>query len=113
MLPKSKRLPRAQFAPLLASRSFFNSPSFTLRYAASSSGSKAAVSVSKKVSKKATDRNSIRRRVYSVLSQIPSFASSSGLFLFVAKSGSPLLKGEKLKEEISLLLKSAERSYNQ
>ena len=107
MLPKHKRIPREDFGPLLASRIFVHSPHFTLRVAPGRG--LAAVSVSKKVSKKAVERNRVRRRVYSVLKDL---LPSRGLYLFVAKSGAVSAKGEALQHEIRNLLKEADKRYN-
>jgi ribonuclease P protein component len=110
MLPKSQRIPRKDFAPLLKSRAFYNSAHFTLRYAENGSKTgRATASVSKKISKRAVVRNTVRRRIYSILAQKP---LPSGLFLFIAKAGADKVKGEELKKEVLDLLKSAERSYN-
>ncbi len=64
-----------------------------------------AVSVSKKVSKSAVDRNTLRRRTYSVLmSLLPKL--NKGLYLIRAKPGAKGLHGEKLTNEITKLLLS-------
>lgn len=65
---------------------------------------KVAVSVSKKVSKRAVVRNKIRRRAYSAIRElIPNF--SDNLFLLVAKPGAEKVQGEKLKNELAELFK--------
>jgi ribonuclease P protein component len=64
------------------------------------------VSVSKKISKSAVVRNTIRRQTYTSLKPyIRDFPH--GLFLFVAKTGIEKLKSEKLREEIKKILKTA------
>jgi ribonuclease P protein component len=110
MLPKNKRIPRSLFSEILKSRHFTHSAHFSLRIGVSGEKTaRAAVSVSKKVSKSAVVRNSIRRRTYSALApHLPSL--STGLYLVVAKSGAEKLKGEALNKEIGALLKAGERS---
>ena len=106
MLPKGTRLPRELFTELLEKSRYANSLHFTLRYRLSDHcAHKIGVSASKKVSKSAVTRNTIRRRVYSSIQEyIP--IMPPGLYLFVAKPKSDVLKGEKLISEIKALLKS-------
>lgn len=110
MLPKQKRISRKLFIHLLDQSEkplFANSVHFTLR-STSSPTNKAhvAVSVSKKVSKKAVVRNKVRRRTYTASS---SFLNSLKpvLILFVAKPGAENIKGGELKNEIKSLLSKA------
>lgn len=65
-----------------------------------------AVSVSKKICKKASDRNTIRRRTYSVAHKWL-YHIKPGMMLFVAKQGAQEIKGDKLEIEIKKLLDSA------
>lgn len=103
MLPKQNRLKRKDFAPILESRRFNNSPHFSLRVGVGLDKPVIAVSVSKKVSKLAVDRNRLRRRVYSALS--PHINNIKPLsYLFVSKPSAKMLKGEKLSNELSELL---------
>lgn len=103
MLSKNKRIPRKLFQPLLESKKYLNSQNFSLRVV-SADETRVAVSVSKKVSKKAVVRNKIRRRVYSaVLEFIPRL--SKNLFLIIAKPGAEKIKGDTLKIELGELLK--------
>lgn len=103
MLPKSKRIPRELFKNLLNSRKYLNSPHLILRIGPSERVG-VAVSVSKKVSKKAVVRNRTRRRIYSAISPlIPDL--DNNLYLVVAKPGADKLKGEALKSELAELIK--------
>ncbi len=103
MLSKNKRIPRALFKPLLESKKYFNSQNFSLRTALANE-TRVAVSVSKKISKKAVIRNKIRRRVYSVTRTfIPHLPKR--LFLLIAKPGAEKTKGENLKDELGELFK--------
>lgn len=105
MLPKSSRISRKEFPNLLTSKRFYHSPHFSLRVAHSTKP-QIAVSVSKKIAKKATSRNSIRRRSYSVLNKILKNIKPS-MLLFVAKNGAEDIRGEKLELEIKNILISA------
>ncbi|MEX0919418.1 MAG: ribonuclease P protein component [Parcubacteria group bacterium] len=102
MLPKSKRIPRKAFKPLLDSKRYFNSEHFSVKVA-DSKETKIAVSVSKKVSKSAVIRNKVRRRVYSILKDIIQIIKPN-LYLIIVKAGAQNVKGEKLKKELSLLM---------
>jgi ribonuclease P protein component len=111
MLPKQKRISRKLFTSLLDQSEkpkYANSLHFTLR-AVSSPTNKAhvAVSVSKKVSKKAVVRNKIRRRAY-VAASFFIKELKPALILLVAKPGSENIKGEDLKAEIKELLLKAD-----
>ncbi|MBX4189566.1 ribonuclease P protein component [Candidatus Parcubacteria bacterium] len=104
MLAKGRRIPRSLFPSLLNSRRFAHSTHFSLRFAPGET-TRVAVSVSKKVSKSAVERNAIRRRVYAALStkldKMP-----KGFFLFVAKAGAQKIRGQKLQEELAALEKT-------
>jgi ribonuclease P protein component len=108
MLSKNRRIPREVFSELLTHSKYTNSPTLSLRFVLDKKrpGPQVGVSVSKKVSKSAVVRNTIRRRVYSAV-QILYPDLLNGLFLFVAKSGAEKLKGEKLKEEVKKLIERA------
>jgi ribonuclease P protein component len=106
MLPRNSRISRKEFPNLLNSKSFFHSPHFSLRVAHSTKP-QIAVSVSKKISKKAVTRNGIRRRTYSVIYKYLK-RIKPGMLLFVAKAGSEKIKGVTLEKEIDTLLKSAD-----
>lgn len=105
MLPKNSRISRKEFPNLLKSSSFFHSPHFSLRVA-NSTKPQIAVSVSKKITKKATGRNSVRRRTYAVLYKYLKLLKPK-MMLFVAKKGADTTKGINLEKEIDQLLISA------
>ncbi|TSC70546.1 MAG: hypothetical protein CEO12_267 [Parcubacteria group bacterium Gr01-1014_46] len=74
MLPKKRRIERKYFGQIMSQGKRYNSPSFTLYLAKMDVGnglpdSKFSFSVSKKVLKRAVDRNKLRRRGYSVISR--------------------------------------------
>lgn len=105
MLPKKRRIPRKLFSELLVNSRYVNSPNFSLRFKIGQSikETRIGVTVSKKVSKSAVVRNTIRRRAYSSISNLVPKVSH-GLFLFVAKAGAEKLKGENLTNELQKLL---------
>jgi ribonuclease P protein component len=104
MLPKKSRIPRKLFTELLSGSRFVHSPFLTLRFKAlTNSSSKAGVSVSKKVSKSAVIRNTVRRRIYATVAPMLK-ETKNYLFLFVAKPGVQNIKGENLSKEILKLL---------
>jgi ribonuclease P protein component len=101
MLPRRLRMPRELFGELLKASRYVQSPHFTLRFQLGSKETHFGVSVSKKVSKSAVTRNTIRRRVYSALRERS--LKYAGLFLIVAKSQAEKQKGEMLIKEIDEL----------
>src|ERR1035437_7716179 len=119
MLPKKSRIPSKLFTELLSGSRFIHSPHFTLRFKLiPNSPSKVGVSVSKKVSKSAVIRNTVRRRVYATTAPLLE-GIKNHLFLFVAKPGSQNIKGKELSQEISKLLlvvtqvvSGGKKSYN-
>ena len=103
MIPRKNRIPRKLFGEIISSRNYLNSGPLTLRIAPSKDV-RVAVSVSKKVSKKAVVRNTTRRRIYNILlSSLPHF--KPGLYLVVTKPGAEKIKGEQLRKEISNLIR--------
>ena len=102
MLPKNKRVPRALFKAILEEKNFQNSPHFSLRYSKKLGETRFAVSVSKKVSKKAVVRNKIRRRAYESLKTFAN-KTSPGLYLVIAKNGADKTKRQELDTEIKEL----------
>ncbi|MEK7194073.1 MAG: ribonuclease P protein component [Patescibacteria group bacterium] len=108
MLARKFRLPRETFSEIQKSKQFSGNKSFILRTAKSNDGPKFAVTVSKKVSKSAVVRNTLRRRTYSVINDfLPSLFP--GLYLFIAKPGAEKIRGVTLREEVSSLLNPFKR----
>lgn len=104
MLAKSQRIAREGFKPLLESKKYANSAYFSLK-TASQSHFKAAVSVSKKVSKKAVLRNRTRRRAYGALAAL--MPIKPGLYLFIAKPGAESLSASEIAGEFATLIKKS------
>lgn len=105
MLPKSQKIKRDSFRPLLASKNYTHSPHFLLKIA-SNNGFRAAISVSKKVSKKAVTRNRVRRRAYAALEGLRGTARPA-LYLFVAKVGADKLETREIVDEFASLIKKS------
>ncbi|MBX4181451.1 ribonuclease P protein component [Candidatus Parcubacteria bacterium] len=62
------------------------------------------ISVSKKVSKKAVVRNTIKRRIRAILKEFkPSLKAAK--YLLIVKPGAELVKGPELKSELGTLFK--------
>jgi ribonuclease P protein component len=107
MLSKDKRIPRSLMNTLMESKRYFNTNHFTLMAGGSEENVvRIGASVSKKISKSAATRNTIRRRVYSSIKVFIPYMKP-GIFLFVAKKGADKVKGEMLEKEIEEALASA------
>ena len=63
---------------------------------------KVIISVSKKVSKSAVTRNTIRRRLRPIIKELP---LKSAEYLFVVRPGAEKLRGEELKQEVERLVR--------
>ncbi len=97
---------RTLFPLILESRNYSNSPHFSLRYTASPEGLvKIGVTVSKKVSKSAVVRNTVRRRAYSALAPFLSILPTK-LYLVIAKPGAEAVRGEILRAELKKLFET-------
>ena len=100
MLPKNQRLGRAAFAQVFAAGSRIHDPHATVVYRLDASF-KAAVVVSKKVAKKAHERNLVRRRFYTIIRNIiDSNRNIKGEYIFIIK---PTIKNLSKKEFKSLI----------
>jgi ribonuclease P protein component len=98
MLPKSKRLTTEAFKEIIEKGRSFHSPFLITRISLSEGSTKFAVSVPKKVSKLAVNRNKIHRRVYSILRHLPII--SGFRVVIIMKIGSQNLSFVDLSSEI-------------
>lgn len=103
MLPKKQRVPRALWSGFLNSRRYFHSRHFVLKVA-SSDNFRGSVSVSKKVSPKAVERNRVRRNLYREIAKFATFPDDK-MILVIAKPGSEKIEDEDLSKELSELFK--------
>jgi ribonuclease P protein component len=107
MLSKKRRIPRELFPRILKEGKRYSSPSLLLYVASRGNNepSRFSFSISKKVCKKATDRNKHRRRGYSVIEKyLPNV--KPGFFCFFSfKKGSSGVSFSALEKEVFDLLK--------
>ena len=101
MLKKSERLARADFLPFFKSGKRINSEHLQLIYAPFASFH-ASVVVSKKVSKLAVARNTVRRRIYAHLKGLSS--SKGGVYIVTVRPSFATLSRQAMHQEIKLLI---------
>jgi ribonuclease P protein component len=77
---------------------------FYLRFSVSEK-IKLVISVSKKISKKAVTRNTIKRRVRAIIMRGLIKDLKPGTYMIVAKSGAETIKGQELESELKKLMK--------
>ena len=90
MLKSSNRIKQTEFQALFKSGRSIQNPLFTLIFGAKTPGittvgPKCTVVVSKNVSKKAVDRNKIRRRFYSILKKYEKSLQNKDFYIFLVK----------------------------
>lgn len=104
MLAKQHRLGRRDFTHYFASGKRYHSPYLTLIHSPNS-GFKAAAVVSKKVAKKAHERNTVRRRIYAALAtELQTDTVLTGVLIFIAKPTLASLPRLKQQEAVVTLL---------
>jgi ribonuclease P protein component len=103
MLPKSQRLSRAAFVGYFAGGKRFHAPYLTIVYHPTASF-QAAVVVSKKVAKKAHERNTIRRRLYAVLREVHKEEAVSGVYIVHTKPSFAALSREAQRQTFRMML---------
>lgn len=101
MLKKSERLTKKQFDSFFAQGKRFHFPYCTIVYTPQSDGFHGAVVVGKKVAKRAVDRNTIRRRVYSQLYSLVKETGRTGVYIVLIKPGFIALPRSQAAEEIA------------
>lgn len=101
MLPRSKRLNKDLFLKVIKSGRMINTPLFSLYLSKTEKEKRFSVSVPKKVSKLAVDRNKIRRRVYSIIKKLEKEIITGVLGVIVVKNGTQKLSFIDLSIEIS------------
>jgi len=108
MLPKTRRIQKALFSKVFSTGRRLNSPHFLVNVSKIDdiSPSRFAFSVSKKVCKKAVDRNRLRRQGYSAVSKHIKTIPPGFLFIFTfRKSPQPIIFSE-LEKEIHAMITS-------
>lgn len=110
MFKKTERLSRSEFATFFKSGERYNSPFLTLVYT-NHKRLHCSVVVSKKVAKKAHDRNKLRRRVYGKLhNKLKS--STTGVFIVLLKPSFATLTKQEQTEEVQKILSRITMSSN-
>jgi ribonuclease P protein component len=109
MIAKKFRLSlKKDFDAILKSRNKFYSYDFVLKYSKNTlSHSRFAIVISKKVSKRAVDRNTIKRRVSEIIRLNMSSIKNGFDIMIFAKSGAVQIDYQKINQEIDFLLKKA------
>ena len=106
MLPRTKRLTRAEFLRTNAKKKVFHSPSFLVSVTYGDT-TKAGVVVSKKVTPSAVKRNRLRRQVYAVLSELLPGVTNNALLVVVLKKGSDTRSFVEFRDELESVLSEA------
>lgn len=103
MLKKQQRLTRSEFDTIFKSGKRYHSPFFTLIHQPDEIFHGAVV-VGKKVFKSAVKRNTLRRRVYSILYQFMKTKKINGTFIIIAKPATANLPRKEISVEIASLI---------
>jgi ribonuclease P protein component len=109
MLPKNRRISRKEFPLIMKNGRRFNSPHLLLYIYHDSQKntelkSRFSFSISKKIMPKAVDRNTYRRRGYSVVSStLPNVGPNKVCFFVYKKGAYPIIFSDLSKEVLGLL----------
>lgn len=110
MFAKNERLQRALFTEYFTTGRRFHTDLLTLIYV-KAVPCKVAVVVGKKVSKKAVDRNRIRRRLYAALKvYLQENKITTGGYIVIAKPHTLTVPRITLKSEVTILLAQVSKS---
>jgi len=102
MLPRENRLTRAEFIETAKKKKVFRSPGFLLSVTYHNE-IKAAVVISKKISKNAVGRNKARRRIYAILEELFPSMKRKAYIVVVLKQDTFTSSFESLKKELTKL----------
>ncbi len=101
MLSKQHRLPGHKIPLLLSKGQFLNTPLFNLKHKQNSSDSfLVGFIVSKKVLKKAVDRNSLKRTLRHLVKEVEKLVPTGRDYLFLLKSSAKESSRQQLSVEI-------------
>lgn len=109
MLKKKERLTKQQFDRFFSSGRRYHSPNLTLIFTRGTVFHGAVV-VGKKVAKKATARNKIRRRVYSALYALMRTEGLTGVYIVLAKTGIECLGYRDINNELTELIGQTQKA---
>lgn len=99
MLPQEKRLTREDFTAVGAGKRVITTHFSCTKQ--ESSFLKVAIVISKKVAKKATDRNLLKRRVHAVIHKK---SPPKGVYIIYARKNSQTLSYKEIEQELTTLL---------
>lgn len=105
MLPKTKRLTKAEFDRFFKVARRQHSPNLQLLYTPQDTFSGAVV-VGKKVFKQAVKRNQMRRRLYAALYRHHIRRDTTGVYIIIAKPGAKSVTRTALLAEVKTLLEN-------
>jgi len=110
MLPTKNRLSRRLFGPFFKKSKAVFADHFALRYLSptNSKGIRFSVVIPKTVAKKATQRNKIKRQIYSILQKEIEKIKPPCFGVFLSKKGADTLSFGQIKAEILFLLKKSQ-----
>jgi ribonuclease P protein component len=100
MLPRLLRINTSLFKEIVEKGGFSNGKFFLFRYIKDTGIPRLAVSVPKKVLKKAVDRNKIRRKVFSSIRKLISRVQDGYKIIIFTKSGVDKLSQDAILNEI-------------
>ncbi len=101
MLPKRKRVTRKLLNEIIKTGMTFSTPLFTLRYLYNKNTPQYTFIVSKKIVKKSTSRNKLKRKGFNIIRELP---ISGGLGIFLYKKLGTEASLLELKENIIFIL---------
>lgn len=104
MVLKKKRVNKELFENIIKKGHTLFGSFFIFKYLPNSDFPRYAFVVPKKISKKAVDRNKLKRRGYGIIRSIP---LSGGLGVFLYKKEGVKVSFEEIKKDINILLKKA------
>ncbi len=102
MFPIKKRVTKKLFDEIIKKGDVFYGSFFVFRYIKNTEFISYAFVVSKKISKKAVNRNKLKRRAYSIIRLLP-IKNSSGIFFY--KKNGLNVSYLKIKNDINFILK--------
>lgn len=103
MLKKKERLRKSEFDRFFSTGTRYHSSSLQAIYTPYTTFH-ASVVVPKKVARRATERNTLRRRVYDIVRCFKDEAGGQGVFIIIAKPHAAGLSYAELKEETRSLI---------
>ena len=110
MLKKIHKISQKEFQPLLKTGKYNQNQFFTLvsgvlpEKTLNNKGFKCAVVTSKQVSKKAIERNRVRRRIYSIMQKNQNSLKNNGFYIFLTKKTAVKAEFSEIEQAINSIL---------